>query len=374
MRRFYRYIFVVSLLAALGGRMALSGTPPGATPERAWHIETVDAEAYNSPAIVLDAADRPHIAYGSYGFGLRYAARLGPLWWVETIDGGPGTGLSSTSLALDAAGRPHIGYNEYMSDTLRYAWFNGTTWLTETVDSGGGREVEMRLDQQGQAHLAYFSADLALRYAHQVGTSWYTETVDSFTAVPRELALALDSGGQPHVSYCVGGQDLWYAYHDAAGWHTEVVSATSSGRYNSLALDAQDRPHISFAGSCPTWGLCYASKVGVTWQMEQITAGDTGWFSSLVLDGADLPHISYYDWAKHDLEFAHISGTVWVTETVDSAGDVGKATALALDALGQPHIAYVGEFVLKYAVGGTPSLGYVAYLPLITLRRGEMMP
>ncbi|MEM3555049.1 MAG: PKD domain-containing protein [Candidatus Micrarchaeaceae archaeon] len=94
---------------------------------RRWWDETVEGEYLqyvgNDGALVLDAADHPHIVY-SYGHNMQYAhhdgAALrqaqGGAWWIETVSSEWG---GSFSLSLDAAGRGHIAY-DYAGD-LRYA-------------------------------------------------------------------------------------------------------------------------------------------------------------------------------------------------------------------------------------------------------------
>jgi hypothetical protein len=65
-----------------------------------------------------------------------------------------------------------------------------------------------------------------------------------------------------------------------------------------------------------------------------------GGFTSLALDADDHPHISYYDYSNDDLKYARYDGAAWQIETVDSDGMVGTYTSLVLDAAGWPHISY----------------------------------
>jgi len=91
-----------------------------------------------------------------------------------------------------------------------------------------------------------------------------------------------------------------------------------------------------------------------------------GAYTSLALDASDRPHISYYydDATNADLKYAWYDGSAWHLETADSAGNVGADTSLALDASDRPHISYYDatNADLKYAL----QLPYTAmiYLPL----------
>ncbi len=99
-----------------------------------WHIETVDACDSGSfgwgTSIGLDSADQPHIAYCSVdGNDLMYASRSGAGWQHELVDILPSYILSrgDPDLVLDAYDRPHIAYFcGYPDHDLRYAWNDGT--------------------------------------------------------------------------------------------------------------------------------------------------------------------------------------------------------------------------------------------------------
>jgi len=331
-----------------------------------WTIESVDTTpyAYQGVELTLDTAGRPHASYGSFGFGMRYAYRDGSGWHQETIEGAGGVGYSDTALVLDGAGQPHISYYDYTHGLLKYAYYAGTAWVTATVDTCMGDTALVLA--ANQPRIAYFGPGNHLNYAHLAGGTWYTETVASSAEIAGPLALVLDSGDEPHILYQLDG--LRYAYHDGTGWHSEVVDSYAAG--GDLVLDSLDQPRASFAGFCEgggvgPWGLCYAYRDGGGWHIASVdVSGDTGWYSSLALDTGDHPHISYYAFANQDLHYAAISGTVWLTETVDSQ-QAGLYSALAVAGSGRVHIAYEGDSTLKYAFGVGAEAAYQVYLPRI---------
>jgi len=57
----------------------------------------------------------------------------------------------------------------------------------------------------------------------------------------------LDSSGYPHISYYQDGGGLKYARRTGSQWLNQVVQdGWLVGSYTSLALDAADRPRISY--------------------------------------------------------------------------------------------------------------------------------
>jgi hypothetical protein len=286
-----------------------------------WRVETVDSEGdvgYDS-SLAIDAQGRPHVSYyDATSANLKYAFRDGFAWQVKVVDSTGAVG-SSSSLALDTAGHPHISYNSDRG--LRYAWFNGTIWQVETVgyDEHSGHGTSLALDSEGKPHISYFFRDREnneghLRYAHWSGEKWHVETIDK----------------EP-------------GYYSAA--------------HSSLALDAENRPHICYSSriskSIKEEALLYAHFDGTAWNLEVVddeipyTAD-----SSLVVDAEGRPHISYRMQAvygeDHKLKYFHRDDAGWHSETVDSSiypidldgGTAPSFTSLALDSAGQPHIVF----------------------------------
>ena len=62
-----------------------------------------------------------------------------------------------------------------------------------------------------------------------------------------------------------------------------------------------------------------------TWQTVTVdTTGSVGVYNSLALDAQGNPRISYYDETGEDLKYAAKNGATWTLETVDATGSVGR--------------------------------------------------
>jgi hypothetical protein len=297
---------------------------PGPEQGVGWEISCVNCPKNMLPssdrALRLDAAGHPHIAYG--GDHLYYAWHNGTTWHVETADPAAGVGAYA-SLVLDSEGNPYISYYlqyhyQVNYGTLKYAHRNSAgVWTIQTVAAGTQNSSvdysAIGLDGSGRPCIAYGQNFLMshgeLRYTCQDGDTWETPQVvykSPILTVDR-LSLAFDSQGRPHVAYYNSEtveDRLKYSYYVGPGagncwpeynWNCEDVEAGYGGGANpSLALDSQDRPHISYdANRYSTWWLKYASWNDTSWDMEWIGEDGRTGYSSLALDGQDRPRIAY---------------------------------------------------------------------------------
>jgi hypothetical protein len=137
-------------------------------------------------------------------------------------------------------------------------------------------------------------------------------------------------------------------------WSTQTVDTVRS-QYISIAIDAQNIPHIVYATTSPTSEIKYAKWTGSTWDIQ--TVDSTGDFSfascSIALDIQGVPHVAYYDYSTRDLKYATLAGLTWATQVVESTGNVGSFCSIAVDSRGSVHISYYNSTSLsgslKYA-------------------------
>ena len=332
--------------------------------ESGWDIQTIDSDGYVgfTTSIVLDANGNPHIAYNSQypNYVLKYASWTGSAWNIQIVDNTTRIG-DYPSLALDINGNPHISYAEFeYPSRLKYAKWTGAAWETQCLTIDSVHYTSLAVDSQGFPHISYAGRSVNLFYTRLTESGWQTETIDSDYDAGKFNSLALDSNDNPHISYYAQNiQALKYVYLSENGWVTNIVESRPDINaaegwtfvYNSIALDSNDNPHISYFGYHDGI-LRYAKSSAGQWSIQMVDkAGRAGLYSSLALDKSGNPHISYQDTSYVQLKYMHWTGSKWEKETVD--GDIyytGYFSSLALDSKGYPHISYFDLYYgnLKY--------------------------
>jgi len=206
-------------------------------------------------------------------------------------------------------------------------------------------------------------------------------------------SIELDSSGRPHISYMgVEGNMIYtkYAHYDDRIWQHETI-APVGGNFTvgtSIAIDAQNNPHVTFAQIHPTWALKYARRDEASWSLESIEEQyQVGYRSSLVLAADSNPRVIYgkssgfgyayrdnagwnvepgpgygvlvqgldgtiqaVTWAHDWLHSSSYSQGTWSTPQLVTRGGFGLD--VAIDTTGRMHVAHqtLGSDELYYSV------------------------
>ncbi len=317
----------------------------------AWTTEViVDSDfGWCETSIAVDSNDKVHISYSD--INLKYATNLSGLWTTEVVGSNK---VSYPSLALDANNKAHISYFDATTYDLKYATNTSGTWSTVRVSEGSQSSLALAASESIRiAYLNYPDLKYAWCDAECGNTSnWHIEAIDRSDQVGRYNSLALDSNDKAHISYAsyyyyhsVYFSDLKYATNASGSWMPEMIDQSRTlSEVTSLALDQNDKAHIS------CWNLYFTNVTG-SW--VRAYPGIKG-FTSLALDANNGVYISYHD-NDNDLKYVTNATGSWVQETVDSIFGAGQHSSLAIDSSGKIHIGYLANGSLKYATNRSGS-------------------
>lgn len=315
------------------------------------------ATGCSSPALALDSAGRPALAWQDTAFEI-FFRRWDGAAWQELGGSGAGTGVSNNatyslqpSLALDSNDDPVLAWSDGSSSTagrnIYLRRWDGTNWI-ELASSGSGvglsncgvacRHPSLAIDGSDNPTVAWLSWNFS--YGRGVfvrrwsGTSWdelagsasgpggLCDFCDGTSDYADQPSLRIDSADHPIVTwsaYDTGGVTSYRVYlkkFDGTSW-TELAGSASAGintragyaRYPSLVLGASDRPMVAWAWSYsgagwgPFYGIMLRAWSGSAWQ--EIGGSETGGGISnnvgasnaptLALDSGGLPAVAWLD-------------------------------------------------------------------------------
>jgi len=326
-----------------------------------------DVGEYSS--FVLDSTGSKHISYYDATNGdLKYATDTTGSWVNSTIDSNGDVGQYS-SITVDSNDVIHISYYDESNGDLMYITDRSGSWVNTTIDSTGalgigasvvGLYTSIAIDSNAKVHISYLHSNSSipasyLKYATDTTGSWVTETAFNTTSnglirAGHYSSIALDSNDKVHISaYDDADRDLIHVTNKNGSWvKTTVQSFANVGLYTSLAIDSNDDLHIAYhMGIYSSVGenLRYAMYNGSTgWTSIEIdTLGSVGSFASLALDSNGFVHISYYDETNQQLKYATNLNGSWELSEIDSVGNVGSHTSISVDTNGAVDISYYDE-------------------------------
>jgi len=185
--------------------------------ERQWVLGNVGA---CSTSLALDSAGNPKVAYAASPNTLGYAVWNGASWDHQTLDGASWVGWDPPpAMVLDAANNPHILYcddvsrrtgDPYAADALKYAHWDGSSWHIETVDDYVLNDcgLALRIGSDGRPRIAYGDWGRAIKYTtgqwDEMSQSWEWETQTVGGELGSGISMALDAHDHPWISYFRG--------------------------------------------------------------------------------------------------------------------------------------------------------------------------
>jgi hypothetical protein len=202
---------------------------------------------------------------------------------------------------------------------------------------------------------AIVTTALVLGAACVYAGEWEIEIPDGTGDAGWCISLALDENDKPHISYdygFTGGDNLMYAYKEGSSWYTEVVddSVEYSMCATSIGVDSNNRPRIAARPSGSHLGLRFAERSGSQWNTVTLDEGVIVQTLALGVDSGDRPHITYDDYEKYELKYAYYDGSSWHIATVDTTPQSPiDHVDMAIDAVDHLHVVFTHDRKLKYA-------------------------
>lgn len=229
-------------------------------------------------ALAFDHSGTPYVAFGNSSSYLTVAKPVtgktvgtgcaSSAWQCDVITG---VATAHPAIAVDSAGNPWIAYRETTGNTMYVAHFVGsggagctaTSWSCVQVDSTSTSGwtpsiaisssdvpwVAYRNDTSGKLRVASFAAGTGCASAAWTCTDVMTST-DS-----KDPSIAFDSSGAAWISFSDETlDDLWTARYMGSGgtgcastaWSCATVDTNNSGYGSTLAFDASGVPWISY--------------------------------------------------------------------------------------------------------------------------------
>lgn len=389
-------LLVVAVVAA-----ALTGAPAQAQVE-AWRVESVGEGT--KPVLALSPQGAPRIAYmteAEHG-QVNVSSRDEAGWTQVTLSEGYFYG--PLDFVIDDAGAGHIVYHDHQDGMFKpalgdavYATDLSGSWELETILHMGhdGWDGSIAIGPDGQIEIAsidpsQFGSTDGVEWARRTDAGWLVSSVGS-GPLPYEFAtaIAIDATGATHVAYHEGssrldltgtGNNLVYGRRSgsSATFMLEAVDlAGDVGKFASLALDAEQRPHLAyFERTASNSGFIkYAVREDDgTWRSDRVAAVDDVTIAflgarrivSLVMDAAGQPQLAWCDRSGlyHARPVAGSAGQWQVDFVTGPSPDMylGQMASLSVDAAGRPHIAFyevpqnalTSTGTIRYAVGAAP--------------------
>lgn len=289
-----------------------------------WTYDLIDLPA-KFPSLAVDSNSNLHISYADGTGALKYGFRPAgsAKWYFMTID--KQLGAFTSRLTLDVNDNPHICYTPGI---IKYARFDGKRWqIIQIAKETGeiGYTCSIAIAKDGTPHLTWYQLSgptpnyLHMRYAVLKDGAWLARTLDFDNETGKWNSMVLDAQGNPLISYSAWfNGELRLAHWNGKTW--EFVTADSRARSpqeynigegNSLILDSNGNPHVSFYSEK---ALKYAHLVGEDWKVETVDqftwlGGWAHFQSSIVLDKQGRPHICYENAGL--LKHAYWDGKQW---------------------------------------------------------------
>ena len=188
----------------------------------------------------------------------------------------------------------------------------GQKWNFDYVDPEHSEQAAMTMDSNGNLHVAYYKTSgwpWNTNYAKQTSNGWEVQTVAASNGMQ---SIAVDSETNPHITFISSDYALDYATLKNGQWQVTKIDSTDMFFDNYIQVDANNHVHVSYVGNTPNHYLKYAFYDGNAWQFEKVdTSGMVGDGCVMAIDGQNRPHIVYGDGKNNTIKYCYWDGSLW---------------------------------------------------------------
>jgi|GEM_PF-5900921 len=284
-----------------------------------WEFQSVGNGGYYKE-LALTSSDNPRTAFWETGSAkIKYASSDGGPWSLSDVANST-VPYQHVHIVLNSSDYPIVAFTGKTSTTTVavVAEWNGGSWditSVESINVGLMENFALAIKNDIPA-LALIDVDNAdLYYATKEGTSWNLMLVDSNQinyADPVDIAYNPVTG-YPAIVYVSGPPvsgpgTIKFAEWNGSSWQFQTISSDRSDRFFSLAFDSSGNPRVCWTRST---ALRYAVRSGSSWNVWNVRDASNelqGQDISLAIDANDKSHISFYNLesSANDLCYGYI--------------------------------------------------------------------
>ncbi|MGM0667274.1 MAG: choice-of-anchor D domain-containing protein, partial [Bacteroidota bacterium] len=283
----------------------------------------------------------------------------------------------SCALALDSENKVHIMYSVFDWESspggkMYHMWQDEQgEWkkVITAINEKGFSRIKVETDSQDEFHLVYQEGEKWYSYAPVM----YMKTIEKEWTAPYLLEqegyshvdIVLDEQDKPHVCYYAVNKGIVYHYcqdPDAGTWsQAEIIEpdwggGQLEGMVNSISLDSEGNPHISYVGNIKQDGLeniKFARKQYGNWTINKVDGGDFGSSGNAVYaEDPGKAHFIYNHFPSGEIRYATNVNGPWIRQTLDDKTESMwfKSTLIDQDLYHNNHLVYEKDENIYYAL------------------------
>lgn len=276
-------------------------------------------------------------------------------WEYSVFDSNGGNAFNS--IAVDAQGNPFIGYMNI--DKVKCAVVNGSTWTVSAFDQGGSSNnaysVSSAIGRDGRPRMLYSAwvntNQREIHYAEWDGSSWAITKLSTSLTCKEAVSLALDANDNPHVVY-IDSSAVQYAVRSGGVWQIKQNIPNIYCRRLTLKLNSHGTPCLLYSSGFSSYSeygdVRYAEFSGAAWTVRIIEAYRYCKHSVMTLDQLDKAHIVYV--SGNTLAYACLNGNDLSGSAVDTGNVSDCFPAITTDSADKVYVCYAVNWPTNYGL------------------------